>query len=145
MVDTFRQEMTLKAAEAIKMALDEGAVCRAKRAYHVHPDTADTWHYAFLGEGGMEGIALLPKCAQQGNDVSAIAKVAVEWIHEAGKIGEWGEETGTWTVAAIRRARYRRGEWTTREETKQIFPMVQKGPVAQQWRGQAVHILMPHD
>ena len=33
----------------------------------------------------------------------------------------------------------------TREETKQIFAMVQKGPTATQWRGQAVHILSLDD
>ena len=43
-VYTFREEMTLKAAEAIKMALHEGAACMANRTYHVHP-----WHYASPG------------------------------------------------------------------------------------------------
>ena len=33
----------------------------------------------------------------------------------------------------------------TREETKQIFPLVTKGQATLQWRGQAVHILPPDD
>ena len=41
-VYTFREEMKLKAAEAIKMAQDEGAACMANRTYHVHPHTGDT-------------------------------------------------------------------------------------------------------
>ena len=51
----------------------------------------------------------------------------------------------TWTVGAIRRARYRRGEWMTREDTKLIFPVATKGPAAAHWRGQAVRILLPDD
>ena len=47
LVYTFSEEMTLKAAEAIKMVLDEGAECMANCTYHVHPDKGDTWHYAF--------------------------------------------------------------------------------------------------
>ena len=50
-----------------------------------------------------------------------------------------------WAVGAIRRARYRRGEWMTREDTKAIFPVATKGPAAAQWRGQAVHIILPDD
>ena len=42
-VYTFREEMTLKAAEAIKMALDEGAACMANRMYHVHPRGKTAW------------------------------------------------------------------------------------------------------
>ena len=38
-VYTFREEMTLKAAEAIRMALDEGAARMADRTYHVHLDS----------------------------------------------------------------------------------------------------------
>ena len=52
---------------------------------------------------------------------------------------------GTGEVGAIRRARYRRGEWMTREDTKVIFPVETKGPAAAQWRGQAVHIILPDD
>ena len=33
----------------------------------------------------------------------------------------------------------------TREDTKLIFPMALKGPAAAQWRGQAVHMLLPDD
>ena len=50
-----------------------------------------------------------------------------------------------WTVGAIRRARYRRGEWMTREDTNAIFPVATKGPAAAQCRGQAVHIILPND
>ena len=76
----FREEMTLKAAEAIKNALDEGAACMANRTYHVHPHTGDTWHYAFPGEDGMGSIAPLPECERQGNEISALAQVAEEWV-----------------------------------------------------------------
>ena len=61
-VYTFREEMRLKAAEAIRMALDEGAACMANCTYHVHPHTGDTWHYTFPGGDGMESIAPLPEC-----------------------------------------------------------------------------------
>ena len=54
-------------------------------------------------------------------------------------------EREKWAVGAIRRARYRRGEWMMREETKAIFPVATKGPAAAQWRGQAVHIILPDD
>ena len=124
-VYTFREEMTLKAAKAIKMALDEGAACMANRTYHVQPQTGDTWHYAFPGEDGMESIAPLSECERQGNEISALAKVAEEWVRETG-----GVEQGTWAVGAIRRAKYRRGEWMTREDTKAIFPVATKGPAA---------------
>ena len=44
---------------------------------------------------------------------------------------EWqkkgGVEQGTWAVGAIQRARYRRGEWMTREDTKAIFPVEDEG------------------
>ena len=33
----------------------------------------------------------------------------------------------------------------TREDTKAIFPVATKGPAAAQWRGQAVHIILPDD
>ena len=33
----------------------------------------------------------------------------------------------------------------TREETKLTFPVATKGPAAAQWRGQAVHILLPNE
>ena len=46
-VYTFGEEMTLKAAEAFKMAPDEGAARMANCTYHVHTHTGDTWHYAF--------------------------------------------------------------------------------------------------
>ena len=75
---TFSEEMTLKAAEAIKMVLDEGAACMANRTYHVHPHTGDTWHYAFPGDDGMESIASLPECERQGAEISALARVAEE-------------------------------------------------------------------
>ena len=41
MVYTFREEMTLIAAEAISMGLDEGAARLANRTYHVPPHTGD--------------------------------------------------------------------------------------------------------
>ena len=95
-VCTFREEMTLKAAEAIKMALDEGAACMANRTYHVLPHTGDTWHYVFPREDGMESIAPLPECERQGNEISALAKVAEEWVRETR-----GVEQGMWAVGAI--------------------------------------------
>ena len=33
----------------------------------------------------------------------------------------------------------------TREDTKAVFPLATKAPAAAQWRGQAVHILLPDD
>ena len=33
----------------------------------------------------------------------------------------------------------------TREDTKAIFLVATKGPAAAQWRGQAVHIILPDD
>ena len=104
------------------MALDEGAACMANRTYHVHPHTGDTWHYAFPGEDGMESIASLPECERQGTEISALARVAEEWVRETG-----GVEQGTWAVGAIPRARYRRGESMTREDTKAIFPPGDEG------------------
>ena len=92
------------------------------------------------GEDGMESIAQLPECERQGNEISALAKGAEERVQETR-----GVEQGTWAVEAIRRARYRRGEWMTWEDTKAIFPVATKGPAAAQWRGQAVHILLPDD
>ena len=80
LVYTFREEMTLKAAEAIKMVLDEGTAFMANRTYHVHPHTVDTWHYAFAGEDGMESIAPLPECERQVAEISALARVAEEWL-----------------------------------------------------------------
>ena len=85
MVYAFRDEMTLRAAEAIKMALDEEAARMANRTYHVHLHTGDTWHYAFRGEDGMESIAPLLECETQANEVSALAKVAEEWVRETGR------------------------------------------------------------
>ena len=113
LVYTFREEMTLKAADAIKMALDEGAACMANCTYHVPPHTGDRWHYAFLGEDGMESIASLPECERQGKEISVLARVAEESVRETG-----GVEQGTWAVGAIRRAWYRRGECMTREDTR---------------------------
>ena len=140
LVYTFGEEMTLKAAEAIKMVLDEGTACMADRTYHVHPHTGDTWQYAFQGDDGMESIAPLPECERQGTEISALARVAKEWVRETG-----GVEQEMWAVGAIRRATYRRGEWMTREDTKAIFSVATKGPAAAQWRGQAVHIILPDD
>ena len=137
---TFSEEMTLRAAEAIKMVLDEGTSCMANRTYHVHSHTGDTWHYAFPGEGGIESIVSLPECERQGAEISALASVAEEWVRETG-----GEEHKKWAVGANQRARYRRGEWMTREDTKAIFPVATKGPAAAQWWGQAVHIILPDD
>ena len=139
-VYTFGEEITPKAAKAIKMALDEGAACMANRTYHVHHHTGETWHYAFPGEDGMVSIAPLRECVRQGNEILALAKVREEWVREMG-----GVEQGTWAVAAIRRARYRRGEWMTREDTKAMFPVATEGPAAAQWMGQAVHIILPDD
>ena len=77
----------------------------------------------------MESIAPLPECERQGAEISALARVAEEWVRETG-----GVEHEKWAVGAIRRARYRRGEWMTREDTKAIFPVATKGPAAAQWR-----------
>ena len=140
LVYTFSEEMSLKAAEAIKMVLDEGAECMANCTYHVHPHTGDTWHYASPGEDRLETIVALPECERQGAEISALARVAEKWVRETG-----GEEHGKWAVGAIRPARYRRGEWMTREDTKAIFPVATKGPAAAQCRGQAVHIILPDD
>ena len=49
LVYTLSEEMTLKAAETIKMVPNEGTACMANRTYHLHPHTGDTWHYAFPG------------------------------------------------------------------------------------------------
>ena len=127
LVYTFSAEMTLKAAEAIKMVLDEGAACMANRTYNVHPHTGNTWHYAFLGDDGMRSIASLPECERQGTEISALARVAEEWVRETGR-----EEHGKWAVSAIRRTRYRRGEWMTWEDGKAIFPAATKGTAAAQ-------------
>ena len=86
LVYTFTEEMTLKAAEAIKMVLDEGTACMGNRTYHVHPHTGDTWHYAFPGEDGMESIAPLPECERQGAEISALARVAEEWVRGTGVV-----------------------------------------------------------
>ena len=86
LVYTFGEEMTLKAAEAIKMVLDEGTACMANRTYHVHPHTGDTWQYAFPGEDGMESIAPLPEWKRQGAEISALARVAEEWVRERGGV-----------------------------------------------------------
>ena len=105
LVYTFREEMTLKAAESIKMALDEEVACMTNGTYHVHPHTGDTWHYAFpgdtwhyafSGEDGMESIASLLDCERQGNEILALAKVAEEWVR-----GRGGVEQGKWAVGAI--------------------------------------------
>ena len=40
-VYTFREEMILKAAEAIRMSLDEGTTRMANRTYHLHPHTVE--------------------------------------------------------------------------------------------------------
>ena len=78
LVYTFGEEMTLKAAEAIKMVLDEGTACMANRTYHVHPETGDTWQYAFRGDDGMESIEPLPEGERQGAEISALARVEEE-------------------------------------------------------------------
>ena len=82
LVYTFREEMTLKAAEAVKMAVDEGAACMADGTYHVHPNTGDTWHYTFPGEDSMENIAALPEFGRQDNEMSALARVAEGWVQK---------------------------------------------------------------
>ena len=140
LVYTLSKQMTLKAAEAIRMVLDEGAACMANRTYHVHPHTGDTWHYVFPGDDGMESVAYLPECERQGNEISALARGAEEWVRETG-----GVEHEKLAVEAIRRARFGRGEWMTREDTKAIFPVATKQPAAAQWRGQAVQIILPDD
>ena len=75
----------------------------------------------------MESIASLPECERQGAEISALARVAEECVQETG-----GVEPEKWAVGAIRRARYRRGEWMTREDKKTIFPVARKGPAAAQ-------------
>ena len=44
LVYMFSEEVTLNAAEAIKMVLDEGAACMANRTYHVHPHTGGKYY-----------------------------------------------------------------------------------------------------
>ena len=83
---TFGEEMTLKAAEAIKMVPDDGTACMANRTYHVHPHTGDTWQYTFPGDDGMESIAPLSECERQGAEISALASVAEEWVRETGGV-----------------------------------------------------------
>ena len=63
----------------------------------------------------MESIASPPEWGRQGTEISALARVAEEWVRETG-----GMEHGKWAPGAIRRARYRRGEWMTQEDTKDI-------------------------
>ena len=63
----------------------------------------------------MESIVLLRECETQGNDVSALAKVAEEGVREAG-----GAELGRGT------------KWTV-------------GHPARQRRGRAFHMLLPDD
>ena len=82
-VYTFKEDMTLKAEEAIKMVLVEGPAGMAHGTYHVHLHTGDTWHFAFPGDDGMEGIPPLPDCVLQGNGISALANVVGEWVHLA--------------------------------------------------------------
>ena len=135
----------LKAAEAINMTLDEEAVHMTNGTYHVQPHTGDTWHWALPADDSMEGISPLTECVLQGNDIWALAKVAKEWVREAGGMEPGGENREEWKVGAIRRVRYRRGGWMTRENTKLISRMVLKGPAAAQWRGQVVHMLLPDD
>ena len=74
-VYTFQEGITLKAAEAIKMALDEGSACMANCTYHVQPSTGDTWHYAFPGDDGMESIAPLGESERQGTRYEPSAKL----------------------------------------------------------------------
>ena len=88
----------------------------------------------------MESIVSLPECERPGAEISALARVAEEWVRGTG-----GVEHEKWAVGAIRRARYSRGEWMTREDTKAIFPVAKKGPAAAQWRAQAVHLILPDD
>ena len=104
------------------MALDEGSACMANRTYHVHRNTGDTCHYAFPGGDGMERIAPLPGCERQGNEISAVAKEAEEWVRETG-----GVEQGTWAVVATQRMTHRRGEWMTREDKKVDIPRGNQG------------------
>ena len=93
----------------------------------------------------MEGISPLPEFVLQGNDISAIAKMAEEWVRQAGGMDPGGENGEASKVGAIRRPRYRRSELMTGKDRKMIFPMVPKGAAATQWRGQAVHMLLPDD
>ena len=65
MVHTFLEEMTLNAAGAIKMTLDEGAA-------------------------RMKGKSPLPECVRQGINILALAKVAEEWVREAGGVEPGG-------------------------------------------------------
>ena len=139
------EEMTLKAAETIKVKLNEGATRLSDRTYHAHPHKGDMWHDAFPGNDGMEGTSPLPGCVPEGNNISALSKVAEEWVREAGGVDPGGVTGTDWTVGAIRRARYRTGEWMTQEDTKLMFPMAPKGPAATQWRRQAVHMLFHDD
>ena len=103
MVYTFGKDMTLKAAGAIKMAVDEGR--------HAWPTARTmctlTWGTRVItrSQGKTARLVPLPECERQGNVISALVKVAEEWLR-----GTEGVEQGTWAVGAIRHARYRRGE-----------------------------------
>ena len=138
-VYTFREEMTLKAAEAIKMALDEGAACMANRTYHVQPHTGDTWHYAFPGEDVTESRA------PAGVSEAGQRDIGPRQASRGMRVGDGKSRAGDMGVGAIRRARYCRGERRTWQDTKVIFPVATKGPAAAQWREQAAHILLPDD
>ena len=87
----------------------------------------------------MESIVSLPECERQA-EIFALARVAEERVRGTG-----GVEHEKWAVGAIRRARYRREGWMKREDIRAIFPVATKGPAAAQWRGQAVHIILPDD
>ena len=73
-VYTFREQMMLKAAEAIQTALDGGAARMANRTYRMHPHIGDAWHYRFAGDDSMESRLPLPECERQGNNISASPK-----------------------------------------------------------------------
>ena len=145
LVYMLREDTTLKEAEAIKMALDEGAAHMANRTYHVHLHTGKTWHYALPGDDGMASILPFRECERHGNGVSALAKVAEEWVREAGGAKPAGETGTKWTVGATQRARYCKGEWMTREDTGLIFAVAPKGLAVEQCRGQAGKIMRQGD
>ena len=83
------------------MTLEEGAARTANRTYRLHPHTGDTWHDVLPGEEGTEDILALPECVRHGDNRSALAKVAEEWVRQAGGVGVGGRTGTEWRVGVI--------------------------------------------
>ena len=109
-VYTFRAEMKLKAAETIKMTLGEGAARIANCTYHVHPHRENAWR--------VYRPSLSVRCT------ATTYRPSPRWQRSCcnrrgGRVGT----SGRWGPSG---ARYRRGQWMTRGDTKLLFPMVPK-------------------